>query len=87
MIGRAAEIFAVFRVKSRDFQRKSVILGFFKMKNSIIDNCFHGKLVKIIFFSRWVGHDDDRKNNFSGHAVQRGLGHCRDARPLVPNAA
>ena len=69
MIGRAAEIFAIFRVKSRDFQRKSGFFGFFKFENLMIDNCFHELLQKNIFFSRWAGHGDDRKNNFSGHPV------------------
>ena len=50
MIGRAAEIFAIFRVKSRDFQQKSGFFGFFKFENLMIDNCFHELLQKFIFF-------------------------------------
>ena len=50
MIGRAAEMFAIFGVKSRDFQRKSGFFGFFKFENLMIDNCFHELLQEIIFF-------------------------------------
>ena len=46
MIGRAAEIFAIFRVKSTDFQRKSGFFGAFKLENLMIDNCFHALLRK-----------------------------------------
>ena len=73
MIGRAAEIFAIFRVKSRDFQQKSGFFGVFKFENLMIDNCFDELLQKFIFFSRWAGHGDDRKNNFSGHPVLPGV--------------
>ena len=46
MIGRAAEIFAIFRVKSRDFHRKSGFFGVFKFEHLMIDNCFHEILQK-----------------------------------------